>query len=400
MQTLLIDDDAYSLWWLARQLEQCGHAPGTSCESATEAMTLLETHFETITLVFCDLQMPEMDGVQFVRHLARIGYRGDLVLVSGEDLRILQTVEKLAQAHQIRVLGTLTKPVAPAQLQPLLDKAMIARDRRVRPAGHSYAQQELERAIASGELVTHYQPQVSLASGALLGVEALVRWHHPRDGLVFPDSFIALAEEHGLIDALTHRVLAMALQQARQWREAGLTLQMAVNISMDNLAALDFPDVVVQMAQESETALSSLVLEVTESRLMKDLRAPLDILTRLRLKRISLSIDDFGTGHSSLAQLRDIPFNELKLDRSFISGADKDPSLRAIVEATLAMAHQLGMKVVAEGVEDRADWDFLRALGCDVAQGYFIARPMLGHDIPLWHQRWQVLSPSLTASAP
>lgn len=231
-------------------------------------------------------------------------------------------------------------------------------------------------------------------------MEALVRWHHPRDGLVFPDSFIALAEEHGLIDALTHRVLAMALQQARQWREAGLTLQMAVNISMDNLAALDFPDVVVQMAQESETALSSLVLEVTESRLMKDLRAPLDILTRLRLKRISLSIDDFGTGHSSLAQLRDIPFNELKLDRSFISGADKDPSLRAIVEATLAMAHQLGMKVVAEGVEDRADWDFLRALGCDVAQGYFIARPMLGHDIPLWHQRWQVLSPSLTASAP
>ena len=400
MQTLLIDDDAYSLWWLARQLEQCGHASVTSCESATEAMTLLEIHFDTIKLVFCDLQMPEMDGVQFVRHLARIGYRGDLVLVSGEDSRILHTVEKLAQAHQIRILGTLTKPVAPAQLQSVLHKAMTARDRRVSPSDHVYLPEELQRAIATGELVNHYQPKVSLASGELVGVEALVRWRHPKDGLVFPDKFIATAEVHGLIDALTHRVLAMALQQARQWQDVGLTLQMAVNISMDNLAALDFPDVVVQMAQESDVALSNLVLEVTESRLMQDLRAPLDILTRLRLKRISLSIDDFGTGYSSLAQLRDIPFDELKLDRSFISGADKDPSLRAIVEATLAMARQLGMKSVAEGVEDRTDWDFLRALGCDVAQGYFIARPMLGHDIPLWHQRWQVHSQSLTVGVP
>lgn len=400
MQTLLIDDDAYSLWWLARLLERCGHAPVTSCESATEAMTLLETHFETVTLVFCDLQMPDVDGVQFVRHLARIGYRGDLVLVSGEDGRILHTVEKLAQAHQIRILGALTKPVAPAQLQQVLDKTLSAQARRVRPAGHSYTPQALERAIAGGELVNHYQPKVSLASGALIGVEALVRWRHPQDGLVFPDSFIATAEEHGLIDALTQRVLTMALRQARQWQDEGLTLQMAVNISMDNLAALDFPDVVVNMADEAGVAHASLVLEVTESRLMKDLRAPLDILTRLRLKRIGLSIDDFGTGHSSLAQLRDIPFDELKLDRSFVNGADKDPSLRAIVESTLAMVRQLGMKSVAEGVEDRADWDFLRALGCDVAQGYFIARPMWGHDIPRWHQRWQVHSQSLTASGP
>lgn len=401
MQTLLIDDDPFALWWLAKQLEQCGHASVTSCESATEAIALLETHFETITLVFCDLQMPDVDGVQFVRHLARIGYRGDLVLVSGEEARILHTVERLAQAHQIRILGTLTKPVAPVQLQQVLDKTLsLSQARRVRPAGHSYTPQELERAIANGELVNHYQPKVSLASGALVGVEALVRWHHPQDGLVLPDQFIGMAEDLGLIDALTHSVLAMALDQVRRWQEADLALQMAVNISMDNLAVLDFPDVVAQMAQQAGVSLTTLVLEVTESRLMRDLRAPLDILTRMRLKRITLSIDDFGTGHSSLAQLRDIPFDELKLDRTFVNGADKDPSLRAIVEATLAMAHQLGMKVVAEGVEDQADWDFLRALGCDVAQGYFITRPMLGHEIPLWHKRWQVHSQQLTANAP
>jgi EAL domain-containing protein (putative c-di-GMP-specific phosphodiesterase class I) len=167
---------------------------------------------------------------------------------------------------------------------------------------------------------------------------------------------------------------------------------------MDNLAALDFPDVVARLAKDAGVALGTLVLEVTESRLMKDVRGPLEILTRLRLRRIGLSIDDFGTGHSSLAQLRDIPFDELKLDRSFVSGAVDDRAMRTIVESTIAMAHQLGMKVVAEGVETQADWDFLCGLGCDVAQGYFIARPMPGIELPAWRVRWQARQRELVAA--
>ena len=257
----------------------------------------------------------------------------------------------------------------------------------------------MKRAITGGELVNHYQPKVELATGALVGVEALVRWQHPQAGLVFPDQFIAMAEAHDLIDELTHAVLSAALRQEHLWQDAGLDIQVAVNISMDNLAALEFPDLVSQWAHEAGVDLSNVVLEVTESRLMKDVRAPLDILTRLRLKRVGLSIDDFGTGHSSLAQLRDIPFDELKLDRSFISGAAEDSALRAIVEATLAMARQLGMRSVAEGLETRADWDFLRALGCDVAQGYFIARPMPGSDVRGWRSGWEQRRSELTAGA-
>jgi EAL domain-containing protein (putative c-di-GMP-specific phosphodiesterase class I) len=168
-------------------------------------------------------------------------------------------------------------------------------------------------------------------------------------------------------------------------------------VSMDNLAALDFPDLVVQLAGEAGVPLPTLILEVTESRLMMDQRGPLDILTRLRLKRIGLSIDDFGTGHSSLAQLRDIPFNELKLDRGFIDGVANDAALSGIVQATLAMARQLEMKSVAEGIEGRADWDCLRLLGCDVGQGYFIARPMLASEIPAWHAGWKLRLHELTA---
>ena len=149
----------------------------------------------------------------------------------------------------------------------------------------------------------------------------------------------------------------------------------------------EFPDKVAQQVKSAGIELAALTLEVTESRLMKDMRAQLDTLARLRLKRIGLSIDDFGTGHSSLVQLRDVPFNELKLDRSFVTGAASNDSLKAIVGATLAMAGQLGMTSVAEGIESVEDWHFLRQLGCNVAQGYFIARPMPGDALPQWSQQ-------------
>ena len=389
MKTLLVDDDPFALKLLARQLEQLGSTELLLCERAHDALALLEIDGHAIGMVFCDLQMPDIDGVEFVRHLARIHYRGALVVVSGEDARIFKTVQKLAQAHRINMLGALSKPVSPEQLRALLGAHEGIDIGAPRAAWQRPAPAELARAIASGELVNHYQPKVDFATGKLVGVEALVRWQHPQVGLVHPDRFIATAEEHSLIDDLTRVVLANALLQARRWRDVGLELQMSVNVSMDNLAVLDFPDVVTRLAADAGVALPTLMLEITESRLMRDLRAPLDILTRLRLKRIGLSIDDFGTGHSSLAQLRDIPFDELKLDRSFVFGVARDPALRAIVEATLAMAHDLGLKSVAEGVEVRADWDVLRALGCDVAQGYLIALPMPGDDLPAWATAWE-----------
>jgi EAL domain-containing protein (putative c-di-GMP-specific phosphodiesterase class I)/DNA-binding NarL/FixJ family response regulator len=399
VRTLLIDDDPFALKILTRQLERLGCRPIVPCERARDALSILETRSETSDLVFCDLLMPGLDGVEFVRHIARIGYRGALVLVSGEDARILQTVKKLAQAHRVRMLGALAKPVSLDRLREVLARHGTHVSAAPKAASKVHDPADLQRAIAAGELVNHYQPKVDLATGAVLGVEALVRWQHPLAGRGFPDQFIGMAEEHGLIDALTTAVLGSALRQARAWHDAGLPVKMAVNVSMDNLAALEFPDAVEREANAAGVALRDLVLEVTESRLMNDPRGPLDILTRLRLKRIGLSIDDFGTGHSSFAQLRDIPFDELKLDRSFVNGAAADPSLTAIVDATLALAHQLGMRAVAEGVEDRGDWDFLRRRGCDVAQGYFIAKPMPARDFPAWHAAWQQRRPGLVAES-
>lgn len=399
MKIVIVDDEPFALKLITRQLANLGFTESLSFERASDALRLLERDVAAVDLVFCDLQMPEMDGVEFVRHLARLEYRGGLVLVSGEDRRILQTAEKLAKAHLLNVIGAIHKPVSPDQLRLILEGKLSPAVKTPSAAYTTYSPDKLQRAIADGQLENHYQPKVNLASGAVTGVEALVRWRHPQDGLVFPDQFISIAEENGLIDDLMRAVLTSAMRHARRWQDAGLSLSVAVNISMDNLAALEFPDFVENELTKAGVPLTSLVLEITESRLMKDLLTPLDILTRLRLKHIGLSIDDFGTGHSSLAQLRDIPFDELKVDRGFVHGAAVNPSLRAIFEASLAMARQLSMQVVAEGVEDQADWDFLREAGCDMAeaQGYFIAKPMPAAELPVWINAWELRRPDLTA---
>lgn len=386
---LIVDDEVFQLQLLSSQLDILGLDQVHTCTSGQEALALLEQQPVGEQLIFLDLNMPGMDGVEFIRRLVDIPYTGALVLVSGEDERILETAEHLARAHHLNVLGHLSKPVQTENLKTLLERWRRAAPVAAGKVVKHYGAEEVRRAIAGGEMVNYYQPKVDVVSGALSGVETLVRWQHPDDGLVFPDSFIGVAEDNGLIDDLTRVVLVEALEQSRRWRDEGLMLRVAVNVSMHNLARLEFADFVLGEVVRCGVAAEALILEVTESRLMTNILAPLDILTRLRLKRISLSIDDFGTGHSSLSQLRNIPFDELKIDQSFVHGAGLDKNQRAFFSSSLGIARQLGMKTVAEGVEDRADWDFLRQQGCDLAQGYFIARPMPAGKLRAWLADWE-----------
>ena len=389
VRILMLDDEPFMLKLIGRLLANLGFTQVTRCDSGRAALASLDSSNKPPDLILLDLNMPEMDGLEFVRHLVERLYSGSLILVSGEDERMLQAAVKLVQAHKISVLGHLRKPVKPEALSALLEKWTPSSPARPGAAKKVYGADELRAAIDNGELVNYYQPKVAVATGEVVGVETLVRWRHPQDGMVFPDQFIGVAEAHGLIDDLTRAVLTGALAQAKVWQDAGWVLRVAVNVSMVNLASLDFPDFVAGLAAQAGVPPQGLVLELTESRLMRDLRAPLEILTRLRLKRFRLSIDDFGTGHSSLAQLRDIPFDELKIDQSFVHRAWTDETLRAIYDASLGLARQLGIQVVAEGVEDWADWNLLRRTGCDLAQGYFIARPMLAADFPGWMEDWQ-----------
>lgn len=389
IKILILDDEPFMLKLLARMLANQGFVHVVCCNNGKDALARLNVESTRPDLILLDLNMPEMDGIEFIRYLVERQFTGSLILVSGEDERMLKTTERLVQAHKIAVLGYLQKPVTPDALLAMLtqwsppSKAAPAKPRK------TYSSDDIRLAIVRSELVNYYQPKVSVATGTVIGVETLVRWQHATDGLVFPNQFITVAESSGLINELTRLVLLNAFNQAKRWQQSGVDLRVAVNVSMDNLASLDFQDLVVDLATQVGIPPNKIVLEVTESQLMRDIRVSLEILTRLRLKRFHLSIDDFGTGHSSLAQLRDIPFDELKIDQGFVHQAWRDDTLRVIYDASLALAKQLNMESVAEGVEDRQDWDFLRQTGCDLAQGNFISKPLLASEFDDWISYWQ-----------
>jgi len=391
IKILILDDDTFMLKLLTRMLTKQGYTLVNSCDNGRDALKLIDNAHTCPDLILLDLNMPDMDGIEFVRYLVDRQFHGDLILVSGEDDRMLKTAEKLVHAHKIPMLGYLHKPVNPDKLSEIIKKwEPHSLENKLQSNSKIYDAEALRFAISHRELVNYYQPKVSVATGEVMGVETLVRWHHPIDGLIFPDRFIGIAEANDLINELTTFVLTDALTQAKIWQQSGLILRVAINVSMDNLASLDFQDLVVNLVTKAGLSPQKIVLEITESQLMgADTRIPLEILTRLRLKRFHLSIDDFGTGHSSLSQLRDIPFDELKIDQGFVHRAWTDDTLRAIYDASLSMAKQLGMEVVAEGVEDQNDWELLRQTGCDLAQGNFVSRPLQADEFSNWIIEWQ-----------
>jgi len=246
---------------------------------------------------------------------------------------------------------------------------------------------ELREAISAGELVLHYQPKADLQTGRVVGVEALVRWQHPERGLLAPDVFIPIAEQTEIIRPLTEYVLTHALAQCEQWRRDGLDLTVAVNVSVSNLLDARFAETVKALLDDSGIAPSRLTLEITESVVMADPVRALDILARLGELGVGLSLDDFGIGYSSLALLKRLPVQELKIDRSFVMSMAADGNDAAIVRLAVQLAHNLGLHVVAEGVETADVWDQLTEMGCQHGQGYYLSRPLPAEELTSWLQR-------------
>lgn len=386
---IIVDDDQFQLKLLSHQLAMVGYESVIAFDDGQTALDHMVGKVLDGTVVILDLNMPNMDGLEFLERLKDTQFSGALLLVSGEDERVLQAAEKLASSYHLQVLGHLSKPVQQEQLQKYLNA--LSRDRTSAAAGpkqHNYTPERLHQALEDGELFNYYQPKVLLSTGEMIGVEALVRWQHPENGIVLPDEFIDLAEENEMIDKIARLVLRNALKDSVLWKDIGIDITVAVNISMYNLNTRDFVNYLESELSSSGVSPQNLTLELTESRLMQDYSLVLDMLTRLRLRRVNLSIDDFGTGHSSMAQLRDIPFNELKIDRGFVHTAWDNATLHGIFDGSMQLAKNLGIKTVAEGVEDEADWSFLWNSGCDLAQGFFIGKPMRADELAKWQEQW------------
>ena len=379
-QLLVIDDEPLVcrfINFVASQLGFTVTSTGTADDFKNSYM------HELPSIIIVDLQMPKVDGVEILRFLAKKKSKASILLISGMDLKTLSTAEYLGRSIGLNMCGVLQKPIVLETLRRAL-RTTLKEQQHVSVEG-------LRQAIRNGELEVHYQPVASrnTAGGWTIdGAEALVRWRHPEYGLIMPGRFIEIAEASGLIMSLTDYVLRESIEQHRLWRMAGLECTVSVNLSPLLLANRDFPDYLDKLFAGYGADNSDFVLELTEGEATQDIELTMDVLTRLRLKGIGLSIDDFGTGYSSLKQLFLLPFNELKLDLSFVSRMHDNAEAEKMVKIMIYLAHELGMTSCAEGVESMATLRLLESFGCDKIQGYLISKAVPGEDFLKVSQDW------------
>lgn len=381
-QLYVLDDDSQ----YAHLLAEVAMAAGWETQVETNPVEFLTLGLKQHGVLVLDLVMPEMDGIEVINALAERHANLSLILISGFDTRVLHSAQQFAEAHNLQVVACLTKPFAISEFKATLKNITPGQPRRDATSQYENPIQpsELSAAIKARQLVPFFQPQINLKTGALHGVEVLVRWQSPDRGLVFPDQFIPLAEANGLMDMLTDEVIRMSINQVQRWHQHGWPLAFSINVSADNVTSLEMPEHLERLAEQGALDPKKITIELTETAVMGELTSSLNVLNRLRMKGFNLSIDDFGTGYSSLSHLYNAPFTELKVDRKFVGCMLEDQEAMVIVKICVMLGKMLGMKVVAEGAETAEIWHALSALECDIAQGYFIAKPMNAESFEAW----------------
>ncbi|WP_448553003.1 EAL domain-containing response regulator [Thalassotalea montiporae] len=382
---ILDDNEQY-----AELLKEFAEQANWQADFETNVVSFLTQEFPACDALVLDLFMPDFDGIEVIRMLADRGHHCPLILVSGFDKKVLHSAEQLAKAHDIEVLATLTKPIEMESFIELLNRVSVSLNQPKYPktVKQQYSPEEIEAGLRNHEFVLHYQPQICLTTNKINSVEALVRWQHPEDGLVYPDQFISVVEKHNLIELMTQEILNISVKESSAVIQSSLEVSLSINVSADNIIALSLPEQLKALTDKNHLAPHNLTLELTESAVMGELTSSLDVLNRLRMKGFHLSIDDFGTGYSSLQQLYQAPFTELKIDRQFVSSMLFDEEAMIIVKICIMLGKMLNMNIVAEGVENLETLHELQHLGCNFAQGYAIAKPMAVDDLIRWAEQW------------
>lgn len=382
MRLLIIDDEEDICDLIAEIGERNGFEPRSV--SNAETVPQLLTDFSP-DVIMMDLMMPGVDGVELLRLLSEKAKTAKLCLISGSDARVLNGARRLGSAHGLNVVAALEKPLTIETLNAFF--VSISEKEKTQDT------EERAKALANGEFSLYYQPLIELATNKIKGFEALIRWMHPGRGILLPDSFIKQISNDGLMRPLTDFVVKTSIEQAAAFYKRGERLTMAINVTASTLLDLSLPDQISDICKQQGLPPELLILEVTETEAMRDVTRTMDVLLRMRLRNIGVSIDDFGTGHSSLRELQRMPFSELKIDKSFVTDAPNNKDCAVIANSIIDLGHNLGLKVIAEGIEDVRAWDMMRDKGCDFAQGFFMGHPMPSSEIDAWIESWRNNTP-------
>jgi EAL domain-containing protein (putative c-di-GMP-specific phosphodiesterase class I)/ActR/RegA family two-component response regulator len=368
---------------LGRLIKNVAEGQGFEVLLTEDSATVLKTaRTWQPTMLMLDLRPVGTDGVELLRGLAEEKCTAHVVLMGGVNGKVMESAMQLGRERGLKMSGFLHKPV---QLETARELLALFKPQATRLSD------DLAEAIEAGQLFLEYQLKFDCHLKRMTGVEALVRWRHPDLGVIQPDQFITLAEKTDIIHRLTDWVVVTAAKQMAAWQVDNPNLSVAVNISAKNLENLDLPDRLHQHCQDAGIDCTSMTLELTETGAMREAVQLMDVMTRLRLKGFKLSIDDFGVGYSSLVQLQQMPFSEVKIDRSFVMQMMTNEGCNTIVAIVIDLARKLGLRCVAEGVEDEATLRRLMVSGCDAAQGYHLSRPLAADRIPAFIADYQLI---------
>jgi EAL domain-containing protein (putative c-di-GMP-specific phosphodiesterase class I) len=375
---------------LVALLGQLGAGQVTDVADGAAALQALDAGATPrVNVALIDLDLPGMDGLTLLRRLGEIQCAARLVVTGAQPAGLLFSVETLAEAFGIELLGAIARPVTAVTLKPVLENYTPLPRLAQTPAEPRFTFQQVGIGLQKRQFEPYFQPKIELATGQVKGLEVFARWNHPEHGVLGPASFVDALGESGRIDFLDWSMIELSVERQRWLQDQDIAIPISLNIASETLAHPAFVRQMSACLERHGVAANDVTFEISESSVLNTDADFIERLVRLRMMGFGLAIDDYGTGRSNLQLLARIPFTELKIDRSFVDGASRRLPLSTLLRSCLSLAHSLDRKSVAVGVETRRDWDFLQALGCTYAQGYHIANPMPATAFPAWLSDWR-----------
>ena len=391
LKLLMVDDETFILSLSVRLLNKLGYEDVDTANNGVEALEKLDNSDPPYDVIICDLNMPEMNGVEFIYHAQQREFSGGLILLSGEDKRILETAKNLALEKNLNVLGVISKPLSPIALEELLEayKPTISGKSDI-DSDQTISEEELIDGLqgTGSELVLLYQPIAHIRSGEISGVETLVGWQHASRGLLESQTFIPLAEQHGLMVELTRKVYGKAVQQSAEWLSNGIYLQNSICVSAGLFPNPDLLEFILTSPQQLGVDPKYLILQLPESPAQSDSKNISEVLIQLRFKKLGVSIDSFSMGDAVMEQIKGHPFTQLKVNWETISTAGHDDDFEADIGKKIRFLKSMDMEIVAKGIQTKNDWYYAEKLGFDCIQGSFCSKPLFSEGLLEFVERW------------
>ena len=384
---LVIDDDPTQVAILHAYFKSLKVEEVKGTTNAAEGLAYINSKNNEIDLIVSDLQMPEMDGLEFLRHLSSLKFKGKLALISGVKSDLLNHAARLAKMHSLNLIGQVAKPVTKSALDNLFLKGDHSNNVQKQSEKYFITQNDITKAMKNDEVEPYFQPKIDVQTGKVIGAEALVRWMRPGIGFISPEVLINFAEANGRIEELTFYLFNKTLVSAVEFLKLYPAQIFATNLSPGMARNLSLPDQLLERIKKHNLRPENFSFEVTENNVLHLDAVTLEVLSRLRILDFEVAIDDFGTGSSNIQTLRDFPYSELKIDRSFVSNATSNVFSEETVRAAVSLAHERGMKIVAEGVENFETFDFIKSQGIEFAQGYLFSEALSHHEYLAFMER-------------